>query len=292
MYGAAQENYCLTVVPQGGLGNRMRVVRSAMEVAKLTECAVRVAWTNCKECRCDFGDVFMPVITKTLNLPDNFIIRPARGIDYPVSRVNLHIPALLRKGKYGAEYKNFNALQSEDIFEILKQNKRVYLSTCYEFCESNMPLSEIFHPSPKVREGVEKCVENFAASTIGLHIRTTDNVAAIEASPVSLFLKVAEQELERNPQIKIFLAADSNEVKALFQKRFGASVVTAEGEMSRSSKNGMINAATDLYTLARTAKISEVIILRFPKLRRSLGTFRSRLSTKTTRSDFRLAVLF
>lgn len=46
------------VVPQGGLGNRMRVIRSAYELARSGYGDVHVAFARNNECYCRFEDVF------------------------------------------------------------------------------------------------------------------------------------------------------------------------------------------------------------------------------------------
>ena len=80
------------VVPQGGLGNRMRVIRSAYELARSGYGDVHVAFARNNECYCRFEDVFGEI-----NPPlQNFRIAPAKWIDTPSSIRNLHLPGAVR----------------------------------------------------------------------------------------------------------------------------------------------------------------------------------------------------
>src|SRR5438132_1075059 len=51
----------LTVEPTAGLGNRMRVVAAALELAGQLQCPLRIVWTRSGALGCRFGDLFEPI---------------------------------------------------------------------------------------------------------------------------------------------------------------------------------------------------------------------------------------
>ncbi len=235
-----------TVVPQGGLGNRMRVIRSAYALALEAGADVRVAFAENDECHCRFEDVFAE-----LYLPSgNFRISPAEWLDTPPSRRNLHLPQFARKFFYGLQLDGFSASDKEKVLRVSAASQRVYISTCYEFFGNTLEMSSLFKPSAAVSEAVAAFTGRFGGRAAGFHVRTTDNAPAVSKSPCSLFEEAARRELETHPETSLFLATDSNEVKCRFVSEFGNRVITSDAELSRSSLKGMIAAAADMFALS------------------------------------------
>ena len=82
----------LTVVPQGGLCNRLRVALSALSA--FPDCEVE--WGSDKACYAYFDELFQPL---------KGVVR-RRWWNVPQTRRNLHIPALLRRWIYDAQLVN------------------------------------------------------------------------------------------------------------------------------------------------------------------------------------------
>ncbi len=241
----------LTVVPMGGLGNRMRVVRSAYAFALEGECEVEVAFAANHECGCNFSDVFQPI-----SLPSgNFSIREARWADAPPSRENLHLPQMVRTLRGTKQFCNLRQCDLDFLKEVVSKNHSVYISTCYEFYANPIPMSRLFKPSDRVEQAMRPVLSRFGAHTAGFHVRTTDNAQSLKQSPYRLFAEAARRELAENPQTTLFLATDSDEIRRKFLSEFGKSAICSDAELSRSSKHGMIAAATDLFLLSRCNKI-------------------------------------
>lgn len=235
------------VVPQGGLGNRMRVIRSAYELARSGYGDVHVAFARNNECYCRFEDVFGEI-----NPPlQNFRIAPAKWIDAPSSIRNLHLPGAVRTLYYDLQLNGFASFHREKIMTLSAHARKVYIATCYEFFDTKLEMSSLFTPSAAVKTAVEAATRRFGDRMVGIHIRTTDNAPAIKQSPYSLFEKTAREELEIHPETNFFLATDSIEVKHRFVSAFGRHVITSESELSRSSIGGMVAAAADMFALSR-----------------------------------------
>lgn len=263
----------LTVVPSGGLGNRMRVIRSAYAVAAEGLCPVSVAFASNAECRCRFADVFQPI-----ELPDSpsqfpyFRIRRATLLDAPaLLRRNLRLPALLRRMAYDRCFSNFGAASGDDIREALSGGGRVFISTCYEFAGQEIPMRELFRPSIAVARIVDAAASRFGPNAVGFHVRTGDNVEAMRHSPLGLFLAAARREAASRTDAKFFLATDSAAVRKAFRNEFGERVVTLRGPLTRSSREGMTLAAADMFALSRCAKIYGSHYSSFSEIAAELG---------------------
>lgn len=263
----------LTVVPSGGLGNRMRVIRSAYAVAAEGLCPVSVAFASNAECRCRFADVFQPI-----RIPDSHIhfsdfhIRRATIADAPSQlRRNLRLPALLRRMAYDRCYYDFGAFPGDDIREALSGGGRVFISTCYEFAGQEIPMRELFRPSSAVARIVDAAASRFGQYAVGFHVRTGDNVEAMRHSPLGLFLAAARREAASHTDAKFFLATDSPAVRKAFRDEFGERVITLRGPLTRSSRAGMTLAAADMFALSRCAKIYGSHYSSFSEIAAELG---------------------
>lgn len=258
----------LTVAPLGGLGNRMRVIRSAYAIALEDICDVRVAFPRLRECFCSFTDVFRPLESPA----GNFRIATASLAEKPSRWRNLYIPSLLRPLIYDAYLYGFNASGFEDIRPLIAAHRRLYISGGYEFAGEDIPMGSIFRPSARVEDAVGKITERFGSYTVGFHVRTTDNYQSLHHSPLGLFIRKGQQELEEHPDAVFFLATDSRAVKRRFVTAFPSRVVTVGGSLDRSDRSGMILAAADMFALSRTDKVYGSWYSSFSEIAAELGS--------------------
>lgn len=115
---------------------------------------------------------------------------------------------------------------------------------------------KLFAPVSEVRDNINTYVQRFSTNaTVGMHIRRTDNKESIRQSPLDLFINKGKEELELHPNLTIFLATDSEEVKSEMKAVFGNRIVTSENEASRDSVEGICDGIVDLFTLASCQKI-------------------------------------
>lgn len=263
----------LVVVPQGGLGNRMRVIRSAYDVALRMPFDVEVAFAADEQCNCSFSDLFQEIQAPC----DNFKIRPAEYLDMPATKHNFYMPALIRAIVYKARRSNFNASGNEDIFKLVEQYGSVFVSTCYEFCSDDMSMADIFKPSELVLSAVEAITAQFKPYTAGFHIRATDNAEAAAASPLELFVDAARTEFKAHPDAALFVAADSDEARQQFKAELGDSVIVSPRVIDRASTEGMVAAAADMFALSRCNKIYGSYYSSFSEIAAELGGKRAQI---------------
>lgn len=263
----------LTVVPLGGIGNRMRVIRSAYAVARLGVCRVDVAFASLRNCRCRFSDLFQPLPSP----PPGFRIHSASFCDKPALRRNLYIPSLLRRFRYDAALYGFNSSGDEKILDFIGKFPRLYISGGYEFAGEDIPMSELFRPSPAVQKILDKLLARFGSYTVGFHVRTTDNRESMRLSPLGLFLEKGREELAQHPDATFFVATDSVAVKRAFVTTFPGRVVTLGGSLSRSERSGMIIAAADMFALSHADKVYGSWYSSFSEIAAELGGKRAEI---------------
>ena len=238
----------LTIVPIGGLANRLRVITSVLHLSASSQDSipVRIVWRSNKACRAWFEELFLPV------KQENIAFSHGSYADEVSSRYNLWLPALLRIGRYSVWKDDINP-SVFPVEKILGQEGKVHISTCHALCDYDpQKVKDIFRPRQDIMDMVESFTEKFSAHTLGVHIRRTDNKQSILHSPLSEFEKRTDSYLETFADAKIFLCSDEKRVKDFFRQRYGEHLLTRQAVLSRNSLKGMQDAVADLWCLSRT----------------------------------------
>lgn len=240
----------LTLVPQGGLCNRLRAIMSVLSLVEEghIDTDVRVGWQVNSECAARFDLLFQPLEATRLK------ISPRRWYDRPITRFNLHWPELLRSFLYFAQYSNVPPAV-EELQGHIAAGRSIYVSTGQAFCEYDPQYVQRLRLQPHLQQRVNILSQHFDEHTIGVHIRRTDHVKAIAESPDNLFEQAMRQALESDPKANFFIASDDPHLRthlaALFPGR--ATIQTCRG--TRSDLQGMEEGVVDLWTLARCSRI-------------------------------------
>lgn len=224
----------------GGLCNRLRVIKSALSWAKETNNVGKIIWKKDMACFASFYELFE--MTEELE----------KYLEFDTSKTNMIVNKATKLGHcvIGKYYKNINRNEYESIKDNISGS---YISTCHEFCCEGS--YDWLKPLDSIQTVLNDEDHNFYGETIGIHIRGTDNVKAIEASPVSMFEDVIEDEIRNNPEIRFFISTDDENVKRSLVSKYHGRVRWNDVCYRRDTKEGVIDAVVDLFTLAKTSKI-------------------------------------
>lgn len=247
----------LTLVPVGGLANRMRAVASAFHLCRCVGSRLSVVWFRDWALNAPFADIFEPVNSCL------FELREATALDFVVTDRprwrNAWLPAAMQWVLYGRRIyeKEVTPLKLRGFdFEAWARGHRCYMSCYQEF--GSYPddvYRAVFHPVRAVTERVNANAARFSDYTIGMHIRRTDHGEATAMSPTRLFVDAGRRELAAHPGMRIYLATDDEGVKRELGGVFGSALITSDGAASRDSVEGIRGGLVDMYTLARTSRI-------------------------------------
>ena len=61
----------ITLIPVGGLANRMRAIASAVELSRICDCRLNVYWFRDMGLNARFGDIFCGMNLDKVNIYDN-----------------------------------------------------------------------------------------------------------------------------------------------------------------------------------------------------------------------------
>lgn len=234
-------NNIIFVQPLGGLCNRMRVISSAVGLAKELGKELVVVWTQDKSLNAKFSSLFEHFPYKVLDVGlTSFGFRLFKRFLLSICgfrKINNEWIISHARGK-----------QSSTWIPSLAKEK-IYIEAFSDFYD--VVDFDIFNPSSKVKK--DYCV---GAKFVGIHIRRTDNEMSIKYSPTELFVNAIKHEIEGNADVQFFLSTDDpNEeykLKSIFKELI---IVHNKRSLDRNDPIAIEDAMIDLYNLSRCGKI-------------------------------------
>lgn len=261
----------LTLIPYGGLGNRLRVLNSAFLLGKDLGAELKLIWFKKWELNSDLEALFATT---------GYVYTPASPLTVALLKPFLkHIwiqkyESMYRKTLnlfYDKVYfdSDVTALTPAQLWEDACRYRRVLIATCYQFYDfENFDNYEV---APAIRQRIDNLTKNFDSHTVGVHIRRTDHIALIEASPVELFVEHMTRMVEEDSAVKFFLATDDESVKQSMLQQFGERLLTQQTPLTRDSHEGMVGAVVDIYALSKTRTIICTTKSSFAKMAAMIG---------------------
>ena len=170
-------------------------------------------------------------------------------------RFNLNIPQKLRFLWY--DYSILPDCSADAFDELTKGKKKVYVYKENRFCKEQLThsLATIFRPVTELQDRIDEITKDWKENVVGLHIRRTDNKAAIENSPMNHFYEVIENETSKDADTRFYVATDDDAVVADLRGHYGEKIITTPLCRKRNSVQGMKDAVVDLYCLGMTRVI-------------------------------------
>lgn len=231
----------------------------AIKLARGSGKKLCVYWQRDKYLNADFEDLF--------ELPEDIrITKPP--LEFTVwSGIKSLSPRLQQLSDRYLRLLNFDFLFLDSMSKLVWHNKinlqeevnkstNVLIVSCQEFNYFNVEDYKVFVPEASLQKKISAASAKFDNNTIGIHIRSTDNLDAIKNSPFQLFAERIEEEINVNPAATFFLSTDNKKYQDLLVKKYGnGTILFNEKEFSRNKTQGIKDAVVDLFCLSRTSKI-------------------------------------
>ena len=246
----------IIVKPNGGLGNRMRVINSALNLARQNKKeSIKVLWKKDAGLNVRFEEIFHPIantfITENMLLMSYYFY--SRKL-LPL-RYRYYDDQAILDNRFDATYWNQN-------------HQKVLLNTCFDFYELNAQTNfyDLFRPVEKLQKKIDEISKDFDQATVGVHIRRTDNVPSTDKSKTGDFIRRMEELVEEKSGTSFYVATDDPGTESKLKQHFSERICSMPHKhLDRNSGAGIEDAATDMYCLSRTSLI--------------LGSFSSSFST-------------
>lgn len=217
----------------------MRAMASALVLAEKYHTKLKVIWP----------------MNKWLNSRFDRLFEPIEGVEVVCSSSPVwRISHILAKYRYTHVFFPKNMEDGKDVMACLEKGEDVYIHSYSQFYE--IDGYRCFRPVKHILDTVDVLLPKDQSSLVGIHIRRTDNQKSIEMSPTSLFIDAINQEINRNPDVRFYLATDSREDERILVQQFGNRIMMNHGrDLRRNSNQGIIDALVDLTCLSRCTKI-------------------------------------
>lgn len=245
----------ITLVPTAGLCNRMNAILCAIASYEQYKIPTEIYWEKTNDCYADFSDLFEP-----LNHP-NIQVKPLKKFYLkPGGKSLLYMPNILRFFYFDVSYNaNKLSIMESKLDSLCRNKERIYITSFNRYCiipPIKDLVSTYFKPAKDIEEHFNEVTENYyTPNTIGVHIRRTDNLAAIRNNPIEKYISLMDNELRVESDTNFYLATDCDEVRTKMIERYGERIIPTRYTLNRSSVQGMKDAVTELYCLGKTKKI-------------------------------------
>lgn len=251
-----QKKY-ITLVPVGGLANRMRAIESGISLSHKTKSELIIIWFKDWGLNCTFHELFEKICDPAVK------IREATWKDKLLNdrprKKNLFIPQIFQKMNYDTIFYETEVadktIHNTDFYELCKEKKDIYLASFSLFYSHEQNGLPHFRPVSSLKKEIEEVTKTFNEHIIGVHIRRTDNIVSINGSPTEAFVNRMKEEIQKNCDTTFYLATDSEEEKENMKNIFGERIITSSFKADRNSTRGIKNAVVEMYILSSTTRI-------------------------------------
>lgn len=245
----------ITLVPTAGLCNRMNAILCAIASYEQYKIPTEIYWEKTNDCYAEFSDLFEP-----LNHPAIKVLPLKKFYLKPGGKKLLYIPNILRKFYFDISYNaNKICITESKLDDLCKNRNRIYFTSYNRYCiipTIKEPIGTYFKPAKDIEGRIDSITQRYyTPNTIGVHIRRTDNLAAIRNSPIEKYISLMDNELRINLNTNFYLATDCERTRERMVKQYGERIIPTHYTLNRNSVQGMKDAVTDLYCLGKTKKI-------------------------------------
>ncbi|HEY9046534.1 MAG TPA: hypothetical protein VIN08_11590 [Ohtaekwangia sp.] len=241
----------IEVIPMGGLGNRLRVIASAISLSQATHEPLIIHWRKNAELNCSYDELFnwngAYHVQENLTLANRLLNLTKRVIS-------------LRKKVFVSNneiYTNRNSGWSkerfDDFFFRAAQKNNLVIET--DWCFYSYKSSHFPQPTQEILSEINTVTSKYRSPIYGVHIRRTDHDLSIRESPTELFIETMEREIAQNPLTQFFVATDNAVIMQDIKTKFREAVISYSNEKSRETSLGIKEALIDMFCLAATKKI-------------------------------------
>ncbi|KAA6333310.1 hypothetical protein EZS27_018256 [termite gut metagenome] len=245
----------ISIIPYGGLANRLRVITSGIALANKRKCRLRIIWIERKELKCPYDKLLLKIdnieiYNYTNNLFWQILIKfslsfAVLNFSYITDRL---IQTQLETGYFDVRRKNINPLFEERL------RKYNFIITCHKFCNYTHFDLQILQPIKDIKIKVEKFISKYKLSNfVAFHIRYTDNINSLKNSPIELFEMAINNCISKG--MRVLICTDSYKIKNKLKIQFENNIIFTEISLDRTNIIGIQNAFFELLLLSNSSKI-------------------------------------
>jgi len=233
---------------QGGLSNRIKCLISSMKIANKTERSLILYWPKDESCNCNLSDLFENKI-KEISKEELRKVIKEKGYELYQNNLNKN-----KRDFILVDSSRFEEFSLEDIQLRFEETPIEVRKEILNYLGKLKIKKEIL---TKVNYFIKK---EFSKNVVGVHIRRGDfvnlktGIGAI--SPDESFIEEMKKEIEKNKNVKFFLATEDKETETKFRNIFGNKIIIYSKKTENREDEGSVEEALiEMLILSRTNKI-------------------------------------
>jgi hypothetical protein len=231
---------------QGGISNRIKCLISSMKLAEKTNRDLIVYWPKDEACNCNFSDLFENEI-KGVSKEELKKIILNKNYELYQNYFNK-----MKKEFVLVDSSRFEGFSQEDIQLKFEKTSREVVKEILSYLNKLKVKKEILI---QVNKFIKK---KFSKNMIGIHIRRGDFVklSIADISPDEKFIEEMKKEIEKNKNVKFFLATEDKNTEKVFRKIFLKKIITFPKKTSKREDEGSVEEALiELIILSKCDKL-------------------------------------
>lgn len=250
----------ITLVPQGGLGQRLCAVASTIALARKYHRPLEIIWFRTDSFDAPSDRLF------TLDAQmrrEHITIREAKWSDHVTARTpmqsNLWLTAPFLLIGYDDvlsedRVRELLAKDPERLEAILKRrHRRLLIETGQALTEAKDMYKPIL-PTIEVINVRNSRLSSWHNNIVGIHIDRSTKVSTAE-SPTELFIRRMYEMIVADPTTSFFVTTTSHDERERLQTLYRSRIVAPSSMSDGSSVDGLIESYGDLLALSQTVKI-------------------------------------
>lgn len=249
----------IKLIPTSGLGNRLRIMATAIKLAKEGNKNLQIYWNRNSELNARFDKLFeLPLNIQVNPIPLKYKIWIGmRRFSSKLFGFENWYLSLFKFDFVFLDSMVNHVLQNRlDLQKEVNKATKTFICSYEEVNYYDLMDYQLFKPVPAIQKKIDMLVLQFKPSTIGIHIRATDHITSIKNSPFFLFENNIEEELRQNPEVTFFVATDNEDYQNCLLQKFGKEKILFHKKVFRRDvTEGITDAVVDLFCLSKTSKI-------------------------------------
>lgn len=239
-----------TLIPQGGLCNRMRALDSALALAADTGRKLVVVWHLDAGLNCRFEDLF--------EIPAGIERIVTTNRSGRIGKLRNTLARRLNRLRYSQclyEPRLFRYIETHGDLATLDRYRSVCIASCSRFYGSE-PFFTDFRPTAQNQARIDAITRHYGPRMVGIHIRRSDHRHAIANSPTALFIAAMQQAVAQEETTRFFVATDCPATEQELAERFPGRILThPKSSLNRADATAIQDALVDLYCLAACQEV-------------------------------------
>lgn len=270
----------ITLVPTGGLGERLRAVASTIALARKHCRPLEIIWFE--------TDDFMAPSNRLFTLDpqmrrEDITIREAKWTDWISNRYpdkgNVWLSAPYMMVSFDSvltndKIKELQAHAPEQLELIFRRrHHRLFIETSMELTRSRDMYSPLL-PNIEVINVRNSRLSSWHNNIVGIHI-DRDSSVSMQDSPIELFIKRMHEMVVADPGTSFFVTTTSHNERERLQTLYSSRIISPSSMSDGTSVDGLIEIYGDLLALSQTTKILTTPNSAYSAVASTMGHIRS-----------------